>query len=380
MTASDAFSSVPTTTTTSTSTNSNNVATTMTNNNDGGWSEHEIKTAEWLSVTQKERILAVEGILNPRPVTIKAELVITPMTTDDVASSSAARNGANIDCDDGSSNVIITKIVHFQRHGQGYHNLLGSILRDAGMKLNHSSHDPKTNPWRRPEIVDSPLTEHGKQECYFRRDHVSKHLNPQLIVVSPMLRAIQTATISFGKFTKATTTTTEIVVGNDDAHGGNAGVPWIAHEGCREELGFLVCNKRRNKSLIRDEYPYIDLSLLQHEEDVLWDPHERESPQDMADRVYDFLVNFIAMRDESEIAVICHSAWLFNMCTVILDCGDDEFLASWFKTSEVRSMKLTFIYNNNDNTTGPNDGENLTNGTTASNTPDSSSSSSSSKL
>ena len=333
MTASDAFS-----TNVGTADGSSTSTAPITANNGyscasgGGWSVHDVKTAEWLSVTQKERIMAVEGIMDPRPVKIKAELIKHTEATADVRTDVISDNV--VDC----GVKVISKIVHFQRHGQGYHNLLGSILRDAGMKLNHSSRDPKHNPWRRPEIVDSPLTEQGKMECYARKEQVST-LNPQLVVVSPMLRAIQTAKISFAMHEN-------INIGSNNDDGSPNSIPWIAHEGCREELGFMVCNKRRPKSLIEQDYPTIDFSLLTEEHDALWDPDQRECPKAMSNRIYNFLVDFISQRSETEIAVICHSAMLFNMCTVLLDCGDDEYLASWFKTSEVRSMKLTFIFNN----------------------------------
>jgi broad specificity phosphatase PhoE len=148
-------------------------------------------------------------------------------------------------------------------------------------------------------------------------------LNPELVVVSPLLRAVQTAKLSFSDFYQ------------------NPKIPWIAHEGCREELGVLVCNKRRPLSQIMEDFP--DLQFWEMtEEDSLWDPTQRESNESKSGRIYEFLVEFIANRPESEIAVIGHSAWLFHMCNAVVDCGDDEGLTSWFLTSEIRSMRLTF--------------------------------------
>jgi broad specificity phosphatase PhoE len=198
--------------------------------------------------------------------------------------------------------------------------LLGDVLRDAGIQLDHESRDPSINPWIRPDIVDSPLTETGIQQCSARRAQASL-LNPQVMIVSPLLRAIQTAKLSFA-----------------DHHQ----VPWIAHEGCREDLGLLACNKRRPLSTIKADYPDLDTSLMIDEEDVMWDPNDREMAAAKSDRVYDFLVNFISKRPEEELAVVGHSAWLFHMCNAIVDCGDDDDLASWFLTSEIRSMRLSF--------------------------------------
>lgn len=103
-----------------------------------------------------------------------------------------------------------------------------------------------------------------------------------------------------------------------------------------------------------EEYPDVDLTqfVLDGDDDILWNPHTRESIVDKSDRVYDFLTRFIMDRPESEIAVVGHSAWLFNMCNTVVDCcgdGDDDddddgdFLRTWFQTAEIRSMRLTFM-------------------------------------
>jgi broad specificity phosphatase PhoE len=194
------------------------------------------------------------------------------------------------------------------------------MLREAGMKLDHSSRDPSVNPWIRPEIRDSPLTESGIQQCIARRPQAAL-LSPQAVIVSPLLRAIQTAKLSFA----------------DHGH-----VPWVAHEGCREDLGVLQCNRRRPLSTIKADYPDLDTSHMMDEEDLMWDPDNIESAAAKSDRVYDFLVDFISKRPEAELAVVGHSAWLFHMCNAVVDCGDDDELASWFLTSEIRSMRVSF--------------------------------------
>jgi broad specificity phosphatase PhoE len=273
-----------------------------------GWTPSAIQLAKELSISQREKLRAEEGVVQDWPVQITATRLGSTTTS------------AN-DNDESSPNTI-TKIIHFQRHGQGYHNLLGEILRDAGVKLDIDSRDPKINPWIRPEIVDSPLTELGKEQCHDRRPEAAL-LNPQLVVVSPLLRAIQTAKISFGDHDRSE-------------------IPWVAHEGCREELGVLVCNQRRPLSQIQADYPELQFHGDISEEDTLWDPQQRESGTSKSDRIYQFLVDFVAQRPEQELAVVGHSAWLFHMCNAIVDCGEDTDLTSWFLTSEIRSMRLSF--------------------------------------
>lgn len=218
-----------------------------------------------------------------------------------------------------------TKLVHFQRHGQGYHNLLYLVLDDAGQRIEDIYHnDPKTNPFVRPEIVDSPLTHHGRNQCA-AQSGMAANLDPQVILVSPLVRAIETAVITF------------------QAHQKN-NVPFVAHEDAREELGLLRCNQRRPLSETQRDYPFVDFGHMTADADILFDPLAREPALEQSKRIYNFLVHFLRHRPEQELAVVGHSAWLFQMCHAVLECEDesDHKLNAWFGTSEIRSISLTF--------------------------------------
>lgn len=144
-----------------------------------------------------------------------------------------------------------TKIVHFQRHGQGYHNLICDIWRETGKPIDFDSPDPNLNPVVRPEFCDPPLTALGNAQCSSQRPLCSR-LCPELIIVSPMLRCIQTAKLSF----------------RDHEH-----IRWVSHEGCREELGLLQGNKRRSITEIREDYPEIDFTAIEFDHDKLWEDY-----------------------------------------------------------------------------------------------------------
>lgn len=165
----------------------------------------------------------------------------------------------------------------------------------------------------------------------------SKLQNVELIVMSPLQRAIQTAQITF------------------DAFRTREDVKWTLHEDLREELGLLMCNKRRSLSEIQQDFPLIDCSYIQHEDDFVWAEHcaknmnkdgepMRENDFDMSSRAYKFLENFIATRNEKEIAVVGHSALFLSMTTSVLDVSDDEvdLIKPMFGQAELRSMELTF--------------------------------------
>jgi broad specificity phosphatase PhoE len=193
-----------------------------------------------------------------------------------------------------------------------------------GRAIDIEDTDPSKNPFIREETLDSPLTEKGRLECAARRNQAAL-LKPEVIIVSPLHRAIQTSMLSFADHV-------------------DTGVKWIAHEGAREQLGWLQCNKRRPLASTKLEFPNVDFSemLFPEDEDSLWHPTERENPVAETQRIYDFLTEFIMSRPEQELAVVGHSAWLFTMCNAVVDCGDDKLLKSLFQTSEIRSMRLSF--------------------------------------
>lgn len=265
-----------------------------------GWSDVALKAAKDFTVSQREKLRNLGALDIQRPMKITGEPVGTEGGDDDF------------------------KIIHFQRHGQGYHNLICDIWRELGKPIDFDSSDVELNPVIRAEILDPPLTHSGIEQCKARRAECSK-MSPELVIVSPLLRCIQTAKLSFKD---------------------HLDVPWVSHEGCREELGLLVGNKRRPISDIKDDHPDIDFSPIPYDEDVLWDNYgdQRETLLEKSDRIYDFLTEFVRNRPEKEIAIVCHSAYLFTLLNGVMDI-EDEDLRYWFLTSEVRSVKVRFSKN-----------------------------------
>ncbi|KAL7530685.1 hypothetical protein ACHAWF_003470 [Thalassiosira exigua] len=240
----------------------------------------------------------------------------------------------------GSSKV--TKIVHFQRHGQGTHNeLYRQWTERTGEPPDLSEPDPRKNPMMRDDVVDAPLTEKGRRQCEEQRSTAAGLDGIELVVSSPLARTLQTAHCTFEDHLP---------------YNAQREVKWMAHEGVREELGQLLCNKRRPLSETEFEFPEVDYTHMPYEEDdVVWNNHvektskgdgipKRETTVDMSHRAYQFLVGFLHKRPEREIAVVGHSAWLFAMTNAVLDAGDDESLIRpMFKQAELRSMELIFL-------------------------------------
>jgi broad specificity phosphatase PhoE len=223
-----------------------------------------------------------------------------------------------------NSNV---KTVHFARHGQGFHNLMGDVAMEQGRKWVNNVFSPE-NPYTMPEILDAPLTEKGRQQALLLQPIVRAFPNqPELVVLSPNCRALQTGLIVFEHLLADHTTK-------------QPGVPFLAHEMVREEFGVHICDKRRPTSRQKQEFPQVDFSLLSDDEDPLFRDTVRESKLEVGERIYRFF-EWLSERPEQHVGVASHSAWLLTVFNGVCEC--DDKLKAWFQTGEMRSVKLEFV-------------------------------------
>lgn len=212
-------------------------------------------------------------------------------------------------------------VVHFVRHGQGFHNLMADIASSEGREWVQFT-QTKENPYVMPEILDAPLTEKGRQQALLLQPVIAAMASkPELVVLSPNCRALQTGLIVF-----------EESIGQ--------GVPFLAHEMVREENGVHVCDKRRPKSRQAKEFPQVDFDLLETEEDVIFRDDRRESKAEVGERVYKFF-EWLSQRKEKHVGLASHSGWLLAVFNGICEC--DPSLKGWFHTGEMRSVKLEFV-------------------------------------
>jgi len=239
----------------------------------------------------------------------------------------------------GSSGNNVVKYVHFVRHGQGFHNLMADLAKQEGREWENCTSDPN-NPYVMPEITDAPLTAKGREQAALLQPLVGAMVEsekPELVVLSPNCRALQTGIIAFRE-----------LIGK---------VPFVAHEMVREETGVHFCDKRRPTSQQASEFPMVDFSLLANEEDVFFDPHRRETKTELCERIYRFL-EWLEKREETVVGVTSHSAWLLatfnaNLQTATTttprtasadqSASNRKDLKEWFQTGEMRSVVLEFI-------------------------------------
>lgn len=216
-----------------------------------------------------------------------------------------------------------TKTIHFIRHAEGQHNLANREYGDDTPVIY------STNGSER--YIDAKLTDHGIQQCIeARRGTLFKDVkNPELIVVSPFTRTLQTAHISFG----------------------GSGIPFVVHDLLRERSGKYTCDQRRSKTDITKDiqplYDYTGDSIdfdsygYPHEEDNYWSTN-RESDESVTQRAIQF-IQWLATRPEQELVVVTHSSWLKHLFRAFgenIHHKDQKTLHRLAGNAEIRSVCL----------------------------------------
>ena len=214
-----------------------------------------------------------------------------------------------------------TKTIHFIRHAEGQHN---AANRDAGndTPVLYST----LGSWR---YQDACLTAHGIEQCVQARETLLHNVRPELIVVSPFTRTLQTAHIMFG----------------------GKGIPFLVQDACRERSGMFTCDKRRTKTeivhhlmpLYASTNDQIDFDRFGYptEDDTVW-TQEREASTNVVQRGIDF-VQWLATRPEMEIAVVTHSSFLkhlFQRFGEQVVAKDQQNLHRLAGNAEIRSICL----------------------------------------
>lgn len=211
------------------------------------------------------------------------------------------------------------KLIHFIRHGEGYHNVAQREWRakkgwDGKTEPYTIDNDPK---WK---YVDAELNKVGRGQAKDLQQR-TKELSPEALVVSPMRRATVTGLLAF------------------EPHLARGEMPVIACELAHERAGRHTCDKRLSKAQLAKLYPAVDYSLVADEEDPYWgDGETRESNRDLALRA-GALAQWLLDRPEQHIAVAMHSAILLALFNAAFECADAE-TRLWFGTGEMRSVLL----------------------------------------
>ena len=146
---------------------------------------------------------------------------------------------------------------------------------------------------------DTPLTAVGVKQAIELGN--SDSINDiELIIVSPLLRTLQTAHNIFK----------------------NKNIPMLALDCVKEyPQGLDECNHRKTIKEYKYCYPNVDFSHIEHDEDPFWKKYEMESIESLKKRI-EKMKDFIISRPEKNIAIVSHSSFLgkFLFDTI----GDEE--------------------------------------------------------
>jgi len=151
-----------------------------------------------------------------------------------------------------------------------------------------------------------------------------------LVIVSPLTRACETAQLVFGD--------------TPGIYGGEVVRPprILVNEECRERYGKYVCDARRPVHELEMEYPNFDFSEMAFDEDVLHSDNARETTVDVQERALR-LLGWLSRRPERCVAVVTHAEFLrhlFGQFGDTLDENDRSCLQRTGVNCELRSVVL----------------------------------------
>jgi broad specificity phosphatase PhoE len=253
-----------------------------------------------------------------------------------------------------------TKTLYLIRHGEGYHNFYG--------EKDHEN-------YKSEKFFDAHLNPKGWAQCMALRKHLERATTHdgaeslldriECVVVSPLMRALETAVGSLGgdHLERSTTDAPSdsskkvMMLATTEEEGVRPGHPAIAHrvtrtraplpflacELCREHIGLNPCDRRRKTSEYKMLFPGVDFSEVVEEDDVLWGT-VNEDNEAMCARAHRFM-EWIMKRPEQHVAVVTHSAFMAAMlrefgATDQLGCAEAVQLETrrWLRNCEVRPM------------------------------------------
>lgn len=228
----------------------------------------------------------------------------------------------------------VTKVVHFIRHGHGFHN--------PPLFCDHH---------------DARLTALGWKQTFEVRRHILQLKTPflvEMVVVSPLSRCLETASGIFGyeKVDKDSELLKRERVVSSEGSGPShpnfyksKNLPIVAQELCRECLLGNKCDKRRTRHELAQEFPGVDFSKLDYDEDLLGQTVTEEWGDKARKRAQSF-VKWLMNRSQSHIAVISHCsflAFLMQECCTHLKGMVAIRSTELFRNCELRTLVLSRV-------------------------------------
>jgi len=140
---------------------------------------------------------------------------------------------------------------------------------------------------------------------------------PDVILVSPLIRTLETATVL-----RETINANVIVV-----------------EEIREHYGQYPCDKRKSTKVLSKQFPHFDFTLLE-EEDTLWT--ETREPQDQLHARVERMLNLLVGMPKKCICVVTHNGFLKALMDVLRQKfhlkEKEETQRNYFMNGELRTV------------------------------------------
>ena len=168
----------------------------------------------------------------------------------------------------------------------------------------HNVNFPRMGRKAYTEFHDTPLVDFGHLESLTFGKGWEEKNSIDLVVTSPLTRTLQTAKNIF-------VTRPHIPI---------IALDYLKEHPQSEEL----CNSRKDLSILKEEFPYIDFSNITTNKDTMFQKKKRDYNIEL-DNLHKRIVEFkswIKKRDESKIAVIGHSSFLGEM--IFNKIGDES--------------------------------------------------------
>jgi len=220
------------------------------------------------------------------------------------------------------------KTLHLMRHGEALVNAAGRVFPKG---------DPRKSAVRLDsKFFDSPLSDRGilQSAALGAGTLEGKDAPPrvELVVCSPLTRAIQTATAVFAPSGSA-----------DEKAAGSAPRLYVL-EALREFCGknFQPCDQRRTQEELAAAFPHADFKHMPFGKDKLLGPGLVEAPESADARIH-WLLAWLRERPETSIGCVAHMQILTRLHTKHLEpAGFDGSSYGDLDNLEVRSVPIRF--------------------------------------
>ena len=231
------------------------------------------------------------------------------------------------------------RIVYFTRHAEALHNV---EEQKAVAKAKAAGKDFEAQEVARKSVLndqhlaDAPLSPKGFEQAghaaaQLRLLHqlaADRFPSPQIVLVSPLRRALQTATALYA------------------SNNGSNKPKFVALEALREKRTGYVADERRSVAVLQQEFPHVNFDDLLHK-------HENPTPDKGEDnaklqiRTHTFLSSaYMANLKQDCIAIVTHKAWLRELHHAV---DQHEDIATClgtapavFTNAEVRMIQCTW--------------------------------------